>query len=65
MGRRGEEDIVLSHVRRIEINGRVWVVVSASSYSVSEIAIVLMRREMNRSRLVLNGLRVLVFDIKG
>jgi len=65
MGRRGDDDIVLSQVRRIEMRGMVCEVVSASSYNVSEMAIVLTRREMKRSRLFLNGLSTFDFDING
>lgn len=65
MGLRGEEDMVLSQVRMMEMRGTVWEVESASSYSVLEIAIVLMRREVKRSTLVRNGLSALLFEMRG
>lgn len=57
--------MVLSQVRRMEISGIVCDVVSASSKRVSEMAIVLISREIKRSRLVLNGFKFLALDIKG
>lgn len=65
MGRREELDMTLSHWLSTVRSGWVCEVVSLSSYSRSETASVLMSSETNRSRFDLNGLSVLVLEIRG